>query len=170
MKHQDTNTKIQTNHRSQILDSKSFDFWNLFGNWKLGFGASPKGIAALLAIVGVAALVLLIATGLSLSNFLENDASSAREKHREAFFVAEAGVHEAIQRITRNKDYTTTITQANFPIVTSPDTLSVTVAGTTTKTITAMAVIKNRTAKIQATVDVDPNGLVTITSWQELSS
>ncbi|MBI4281502.1 hypothetical protein HY625_01635 [Candidatus Uhrbacteria bacterium] len=129
-----------------------------------------RGIAALLAIVGVAALVLLIVISISVGNFFENDASSARQKNREAFFVAEAGVHEAIQRITRNKDYTTTITQDTFPIVSSPDTLSVTVTGTTTKTITATAVVKNRTGKIQATVTVDSNGLVTIASWQELSS
>mgnify|MGYP001579548336 CR=1 FL=1 len=130
----------------------------------------PRGIAALLAIVGVAALVLLIATSLSLSNFLENDASSARAKHREAFFVAEAGVHDAISRITRNKDYTGTYDETTFPIVASPDTLDITVTGTSTKTITAIAVVKSRTGKIQATVTVDANGLVTITGWQELSS
>lgn len=128
------------------------------------------GIAALLVIVGVAALVLLIATGLSLSNFLENDASSARAKHREAFFVAEAGIHDAIQRITRNKDYTGSYDQTTFPIVSSPDTLNITVTGGATKTITARAVVNNRTGKIQATVTVDTNGLVTITGWQELSS
>ena len=130
----------------------------------------PRGIAALLAIVGIAALIVLIATGISLSSFLENDASSARQKHREAFFVAEAGVHEAIQRITRNKDYTATITQANFSIVASPDTLNVTITAGSPRTITATAVVKNRTAKIEATVTVSDDGLVTITGWQELSS
>lgn len=131
---------------------------------------NQRGIAALLAIVGVAALVLLISVALSAGSFLENDASRARQKHREAFFVAEAGIHDAIQRITRNKDYTGSYDEASFPIVSSPDTLDITVAGDATKTITSTAVVNNRTGKIQATVDVDTNGLVTITGWQELSS
>lgn len=130
----------------------------------------PRGIAALLAIVGVAALVLLIAMGLSFSNFLENDASSARQKHREAFFAAEAGIHDAISRITRNKDYTGSYDETTFPIVSSPDTLDITVGTGSPRTITATAVVKNRTAKIQATVNVDSNGWVTIATWQELSS
>lgn len=129
-----------------------------------------RGVAALLAIVGIASLALLIATSLSLGNFLENDASTARQRHREAFYVAEAGVQDAISRVTRNKDYTGSYDEATFPIVSAPDTLDVTVTGTTTKTITAIAVVKLRTAKIQATVTVDSNGLVTIASWQELSS
>ena len=131
---------------------------------------NQRGIAALLVIVGVTALALLIAMGLSLSNFLENDVSSARQKHREAFFVAEAGIHDAMQRITRNKDYTGSYDQTTFPIVSSPDTLNITVTGGATKTITATAVVNNRTGKIQATVPVASNGLVTITGWQELSS
>ena len=140
-------------------------------NYKLKiFIDDPRGIAALLSIVGVGMIVLLISLALSMGNFLENDASSARVKHREAFFVAEAAAHDAIQRITRNKDYTGSYTETSLPIVTSPDTISVSVTGTTTKTITATAVVKGRTGKMQATITVDSNGLVTITGWQELSS
>ena len=127
---------------------------------------SESGLIALPSIIILSMIILTIGISMSFSSFTQNNISSNNYSSQKSFFVAEAGIKDAIMKITRNKNYNTA-----FILLIDEDTANVTINTTdpTRPIITSVSTINNYTKKIQATLNITQNGKVTILSWNELS-
>lgn len=78
-----------------------------------------------------------------------------------AYDVAESGAETAMLKLLRDPAYTGETLSTNGGVAT------ITIAGTTIKTVTSKGTLGNFTRTISATVDTSNNTL-TVTSWKEL--
>lgn len=126
---------------------------------------SQKGIVALPAIITLSIIILTIGLAMSFSSFTQNNISSNKYKSELTYRIAEAGIKDAMVKITRNKNYATDFTllinngAANVSFETSiPEQTTITSAGT----------FNDNTKTIEAVLNITANGKVTINSWIEL--
>ncbi len=131
-----------------------------------------KGIAALITVTVIALIVLIAGIGISQTGFVENALTSGEEGSRQAFYGAEAGIHDALMRITRNKDCNNGVNPScsSYSFSVGDVLVGVTVNGASTpKTIIAIGTEGNKTRTIQAIATIDSTtNKVTITSWSEV--
>ena len=126
---------------------------------------SQKGIVALPAIITLSVIILTIGLAMSFSSFTQNNISSNKYKSELTYRIAEAGIKDAIVKITRNKNYDTAFTLlvnngvANISFdISVPDQTKITSVGT----------FNDNTKTIETILDITKNGKVTISSWTEL--
>lgn len=126
---------------------------------------SRKGMIALPAVIALAAIILAIGLAMSFSSFTQNNISSNKYKSEITYRVAEAGIKDAMIKITRNKNYDTAFAllinngAANVSFDTS-------VHGQTK--ITSIGTFDNNTKTIEVILDITTNGKTAISSWTEL--
>jgi len=134
-------------------------------NYKL-----QRGIAALPAILAISAIILIIGLAIAFSGRVESSISASHRDSGMAFHVAEAGIHDAEIKIVRNPDfedlvgYTLTVGDGTTTITVDKDAPS---SGKTT--IISQGEVKNIKRKIRVIVDADPQGKVTLYSWEEMT-
>ena len=109
-----------------------------------------EGIAALPTIIVIGILVLLSAVALISSGIIENAISFGHAESQQAYVAADLGAQDAIMKISRNKDFTS----AGYVIIVGNGVANITVSGTTTKTITSIGTVNNKTRKLQVIVNV----------------
>lgn len=134
-----------------------------------------RGIATIPIILALT--VLIIAVGLTVSAVAFNETFIAQEFFRssKALTYAEAGARDALVKITRDGRYTSAGYNIEFVAngCTAPNdgcaTITVT-SGTSPKTIVSSGRVKNNIRKVQVTVTLDANWVITGTSWQEISN
>lgn len=130
-----------------------------------------KGVAMLPLVLALSFIILIVVLSLASLGFVETSIGSAQKKADEAFFVANAGVSDAIMRITRNKNYS--IASPGYNITVSNGTANVIVqkdvpsAGKSRITATGTVGFSKR--KIQVDVTVSTYGKVTTDSFTELA-
>lgn len=126
---------------------------------------SQKGIVALPAIVALSIIILTIGLAMSFSGFIQNNISSNKYNSELTYRVAEAGVKDAMVKITRNKNYNTA-----FALSTNKGAANVSfdasIPGQTK--ITSVGTLNDNTKTIEVILDITANGKVTINSWTEL--
>jgi len=138
-------------------------------------GNFEKGAAALGLILTLLAILLVAGFIISSSGFIQNEAVSNQDRAAAAFYAAETGIRDAMQKISRNKNYSDT-NGYGLTVGESSAYVSVVVLSSPTKSvpgqtqITSSGTNGNNTKKIKAAVDIDFNGKVTVNSWEELSS
>jgi len=88
-------------------------------------------------------------------------ATSTEQQGTNTYYVAEAGIENALMKLLRDPNYTGETLQIDG------NNAVITVTGTTTKTILSTGTINNLTRKIQVTVSYT-NNQMTITNWQEI--
>lgn len=146
--------------------------------------AGERGAMALGSILALAVILLAVGLAMSFSGFIQSDISSNQDKASIAFYAAEAGVKDAMQKVARKKNYNTdallgskydlavgngsaAITVCNSNIV-CPDISS----GQTKILSTGMA--QNNTKKIKVILNTDAandgSGKVSIVSWEEMAN
>lgn len=126
---------------------------------------------ALSSILALSIILLALGLAMSYSGFIQSDITYNQDKAAVAFYIAEAGVKDAIEKVVRDKNYNNAgyvLVLANgsaniavskdIPIVERTEILSTGVSGANTKKI---RVVLNTNA------NSDGNGKITIESWEE---
>ena len=103
-----------------------------------------SGIAALTTVVIIALIVLVAGIGISESGFVETLLTSGEKESREAFYAAEAGAHDALTRITRNKDCNNGVNPpcSSYSFSAGDASVSVTVSGASSPKTILFAIIE----------------------------
>jgi hypothetical protein len=126
-------------------------------------GSNQRGVAALVIIVVVGAAALIFAQGAALLGLGELDLGYTSQKGAEAFSVADGCMEEALERMRKSTSYT-----GNSLNVTNGS-CTITVTGSNPYTITVLGTTGNFNKKIESTVSVSTDNVVTVNSWEELS-
>lgn len=132
-----------------------------------------KGIAALPSILIITFILLVVGLILTTTSVIESTISFAQRKSVESFYLAEAGLKDALMKITRNKNYvsaddSTCVAGVCELIFDDNKKVEVTVTGTDPKTITVTGSVGSTKRKIRNIVNVDTYGKVTHQSWEEI--
>lgn len=130
---------------------------------------NTPGVALLPMILALSFIILVVVVSLASLSFVEINIGTAQKKADEAFFVANAGVSDAIIRIARNKNYSSvgynlTVGNGTANVVVQKD---IPAAGQTRITSTGTVGASKR--KIQVDTNVNTYGKVTIASFSELA-
>ena len=136
-------------------------------------GKGKKGIAALPTVVVIALIVLVAGIGIVSTGLVENAITAGEDQTRGALYAAEAGVHDAIERIVRNKDCASSGTPscASYSLAIGDATAAIAVSGgASSKTIISTGTLGNKTRQITTTVAIDINNKITVTGWAETGS
>lgn len=135
---------------------------------------SEKGAAALVSILAILMILLSLGLAIAFSGYIQNDIAANQNRAALAFYAAEAGIKDATQKITRNKNYSSAgynlqvensnvyviVNILSFPSQSAPGQTQIISSGKS----------ENNAKKIAAIVDVDNNGKVTFNNWEELSN
>ena len=139
-------------------------------------GARPdkkEGLAALPTVAVIALIVLVAGLGVLGTGIVEDALTSGESESREALYAAEAGAHDAIERIVRNSACNNggTPSCSSYTLTVGDAAASISVAGATSpKTITSTGTRKNKTRQIQVTLTIGVNNKATVTSWVEITN
>jgi len=126
---------------------------------------SQRGIVALPAIIALSVIILTIGLAMSFSSFTQNNISSNKYKSELTYRIAEAGIKDAMVKITRNKNYDTAFT---LLINNGAANVNCDTSGPGQTKITSIGTFNNNTKTIETILDITTNGKVTISSWIEL--
>jgi len=122
-----------------------------------------KGVAALIAVISIGALITIIGFSSAVISYWANQNVDSNKKSLKAYYAAYSGIQDELIKLERNKDYTTSF---NLSINATND-VSVTFSG---GTITSTSTLSQINKKLQTVVIIDSTtGLVTPTSTSELS-
>ncbi len=131
-----------------------------------------KGAMALGSILALSAILLAIGLAMAFSGFIQGDIVFNQDKASSAFYIAEAGVKDAMQKIARNKDYN--YASPGYNLIVDGGTATVIVnkdipVGGKTEIIST-GVVGNNTKKVREVLDVGVNGDVTVDTWAEMAN
>lgn len=135
---------------------------------------NQKGIATIPIVLSL--MILVIMLGLVISTGAFNEVYISREYIRssQALVYAEAGARDALIKITRDGRYTSAGYEIEFVTngcTTNDGCTTVTVdSATSPKTIVSEGRVGNYIRKVQITVTLDTNWVITDTDWQEITS
>lgn len=137
------------------------------------FMLNTNGIAALPSILIITLILLAVGLILTTTSVIESAISFAQKRSIESFYLAEAGLKDALMKITRNKNYTSaddSTCLAGVCTLTFDDNkkAEVTVTGTDPKTVIVTGSVGNIKRKISNVVNVDTYGKVTHQNWEEI--
>lgn len=129
---------------------------------------------ALSSVLALSIILLALGLAMAFSGFVQSDIAYNQDKAAIAFYIAEAGVKDATQKVVRNKNYNNTgyslaVADGSANVVVSKDVpsperteiLSTGVSGANTKKVRVV---------LNTDTDNDDNGKITIESWEELGS
>lgn len=129
--------------------------------------SNQRGVALLpmiLVLFGLVAVVGIAIAGISVS---ESTISSTKDASDEALVIAESGIQDALMKLLRNKDFSTS---PNYTLSVSGGTATIVVpTGVFPKNITSSGTLNSKTRKIQLTVNADANGKITQSGWTEVA-
>lgn len=125
-----------------------------------------EGAIALPTVLVLASVLLAIGLAINMTSFNKIETISNNENALGAFYIAEAGIKDAVEKVSRVKDYNTNyvlpIKNGSADIVFDdfPPPGQITIISTGT--------LDNNIKKIQASFAVDTDGKLTQISWQEV--
>lgn len=135
---------------------------------------NEKGAMALSSVLALSLILLALGMAMAFSGFVQSDIAFNQDKAAVAFYIAEAGAKDAMQKVVRNKNYNNagyTLSLANgsanvvvskdIPAAERTEILSTGTAGANTKKIRVV---------LNTDTDNDDNGRVTIASWEEMGN
>jgi Tfp pilus assembly protein PilX len=141
----------------------------MFKNKKKYLG--EKGAMALSSVLALSIILLALGLAMAFSGFVQSDITYNQDKASIAFYAAEAGARDAIQKVVRNKNYNNTgytlslagssaniAVTKDFPMAKKTEILSTGIAGVNTKKVRVV---------LNTDTNNDGNGKVTIESWEE---
>lgn len=135
---------------------------------------SEKGAAALVSVLTILIILLSLGMAIAFSGYIQNDTAANQNRAARAFYAAEAGIKDATQKITRDKNYDSA--GYNLQVENSGAYVVVTILSSPTQLTPGQTQIisagksENNTKKIEMIVDVDNNGKVMFNNWEELSN
>jgi len=136
--------------------------------------SNEKGAMALSSVLALSIILLALGLAMAFSGFVQNNITFNQDKAAIAFYVAEAGTKDAIEKVVRNKNYNNAgyilslaggsaniMVNKDVPTSDRTEILSTGIAGSNTKKI---RVVLNTNA------NNDGNGKVSIASWEEVGN
>lgn len=132
---------------------------------------NEKGAMALSSILALSIILLALGLAMAFSGFIQSDITYNQDKAAIAFFIADAGAKDALEKVVRNKNYsntgyTLTFADGSANIVVSKDILAI-----DRTEILSTGVSGENTKKVRVVLNTntnnDGNGKVTIESWEE---
>lgn len=132
---------------------------------------NEKGAMALSSVLALSLILLALGLAMSFSGFVQSDITYNQDKAAVAFYAAEAGAKDALEKVVRNKNYSNTgytlsLADGSANIVVNKDIL----APERTEILSTGASGAN-TKKIRVVLNTnannDGNGKITIESWEE---
>lgn len=135
-------------------------------------GKHTQGVATIPMVLALT--VLMIAVVLAISTVAFNEAFIAQDFSRssQALVYAEAGVRDGLIKVTRNGRYTSAGYNIDFVTngcATNDGCATITVTSATSpKTIVSTGRVRNNIRKVQVTVTLDANWVITGTAWEEV--
>ena len=130
-----------------------------------------SGVAALPTVVVIALIVFLAGIGMVGTGLVENAVTFGESESRQSLYAAETGIHDAIERLIRNKDCNNdgSPSCASYSFAVGSGSVSITIVGpSSSKTILATGTKNTKTRRVQAVVAIDINNKITVSSWSEL--
>lgn len=132
-----------------------------------------SGVAALPTVLVIALIILLAGIGVIGTGLVENALTSGENESRQALYTAETGIHDAIERLVRDKDCNNggvpSCASYSFPV--GEASVSITITGASSpKTIVATGTRKNKIRRVQVIVGISINNKITVSSWSELTN
>ncbi len=133
------------------------------------------GASALIMILGITLIVTVLGVGMGLLSYFETSRGFLWQKTQESYFVAQAGVYEALYQISQNKSFATTSSQfsvgngtATYQVQKDTDELGEAIPGI--YTITSTGIVSNARRRVQVKAAVDSvTGKVVIIFWREVA-
>ena len=125
-----------------------------------------KGAIALPTVLILAAALLAIGLAMNLASFNKIEIIKNNENALNAYYIAEAGTRDALEKVARDKNYNTDYTlqlnngTATIDFSNSPPPNQI--------IITSTGFFDNNTKKIQASFEMDSNGKLTPLSKKEI--
>lgn len=132
---------------------------------------NESGVMALSSILALSLILLALGLAMAFSGFIQNNITFNQDKATIAFYAAEAGAKDAMQKVVRNKNYSNAgytlalnggsanvVVNKDVPAAERTEVLSTGVAGSNTKKIRIV---------LNTNTDNDGNGKITIVSWEE---
>ncbi len=123
-----------------------------------------KGAIALPSVLILSAVLLAIALALSLSSNSQNNMTQSKDKSIRAFYIAEAGIKDAEEKIARNKNYDTNY---NLPLNGGNAAITIDNSIPSNTIVTSEGTLENNTKTIEVILNVDGNGKALQSSWKE---
>jgi Tfp pilus assembly protein PilX len=121
------------------------------------------GFATLFVIAILTVLILLFVGGLLLTEYVTSRATHTQREGSDSFYSADWGLEDALLRIARNKDFES----SGYSPPAEEGSLNVDITGTSTKTITASSTVESMTRKVEGTIGVSDDGVITLQDWKE---
>jgi len=142
------------------IKNKSFKFQVL--------SFKTKGVAALITVLSLGGLILVIGLSSAIISFWANQNIKSTRDSNKAYYAAYSGIQDALLKLERNKDYTST--GYNLSINGVND-VSVTVSFSANQaTINSNSTLGQTKKKLQTIADINSTtGLITPTSTEELT-
>jgi len=132
------------------------------------------GVATIPLVLGLTIFIIAVAAVVSVTSFNENAVSQDFYNSSQALTYAKAGVEDALIKIAREGTYTSGGYNIDFVsdgCNTNNGCATVTVISVTSpKTILSQGRVKNNIRKVQVTVTLDSNWLITDTVSQEVTN
>lgn len=132
-----------------------------------------KGAVALTSVLFFLVIFLALGLAVSFSSYIQNEITSNQGKSSRAFYIAEAGIEDASQKITRNRDYEN-ISGYELAVEDGGAGVEVLILSPPTEVMSGQTQVistgvqgKN-TKKIRVVLDIDINGKTTTSLWEEL--
>ncbi|HSX00902.1 MAG TPA: hypothetical protein VLF67_01555 [Candidatus Saccharimonas sp.] len=122
--------------------------------WQLGEGGQ-----SLILLLVFSAVAITLTGALAVATVANLRADSAYTTGEQALYTAESGANNAVLRVVRDPGY------AGETVALGAGTATISVSGTTTKTITADGVVGSSHRRVQVVVGVAGGNVVTVTSW-----
>lgn len=132
-----------------------------------------KGIAALPVLILLTLIILLVGIAVSGVGFIEGALALDQTQSREAYYIAEMGINDALMKLARDKNFV--YASPGYCLNNACNTdryANITVTGTDVKIITSDGFVKNKQRRIQVTTQniQTNNGKIIINAgdWKEL--
>lgn len=142
---------------------------------------NSRGAMALSSILALSVILLALGIAMAFSGFVQNDMAHNQDKAAMAFYIAEAGVKDAIQKVVRNSKYSNVGYALSFPngsanisVCHNDDIIVCPGAGLAQTEVISTGVSGANTKKIKVILNTDASGggkgKVAIISWQEVGN
>lgn len=136
---------------------------------------SERGAVALVSVLALSAIMLVLGLAMAFSKFAESDIVLNQSNSSMAFYAAESGVRDAMQKVSRNKNYES----AGYCLLLEnkrADIIVTSLAGQTEITSQGISGVGDcisagtNKKRIKAVLNIASEGKVTIASWEEITN
>lgn len=136
---------------------------------------SDRGAIALISVLMLSMIMLVLGLAMAFSKFTESDIVLNQNNSSMAFYAAESGVRDAMQKVSRNKNYES----AGYCLLMENKRADITVTGLVGQTeiisqgingVNDCASAGANKKRIKAVLNIASEGKVTIASWEEIAN